>query len=117
MRNINERPRVYISLPMAGRDEKEIMEEIRLMRQAAEERGWEPVDPVEVNRGLPGGYPEKLGRDIAALLRCDAIMMGSQWERSAGCRLEMRAATIYKIEIYGSCREFKNFQRMIQEAW
>ena len=54
MRNINERPRVYISLPMAGRDEKEIMEEIRLMRQAAEERGWEPVDPVEVNQGLPG---------------------------------------------------------------
>ena len=117
MRNIQEKPRVYISLPMTGRDEKEIMEEIRIMRLVAEDRGWEPVDPMEVNQGLPGGYPEKLGRDIAALLRCDAIMMGRQWERSAGCRLEILAAITYKLEIYKSCHEFNDFQRMIHDSW
>lgn len=46
-----------------------------------------------VNHDAP--YSEHMGRDIAALLECDAVMFMPGWTRSRGCRLEYQAAKIY----------------------
>jgi hypothetical protein len=43
-----------------------------------------------------------MGRDIEALLECDAIYLASGWGNSRGCNLEYTAALIYGKHIFTS---------------
>lgn len=44
-------------------------------------------------------YSQLMGKDIAALLECSAILLCKGWEKSKGCRLEKATADIYDLEV------------------
>lgn len=80
--------KVYISIPIAGKD-------ITAQREYASDVAWllakfghEPFDPFR--NGLPEESPreEHMRKDLRMLLRCNAIILCPGWEHSEGCLLE-----------------------------
>ena len=47
-------------------------------------------------------YSEHMGKDIAALLDCDAAVFLDGWRDSKGCMLELFACRIYTCLLYTS---------------
>ena len=100
-----EKHKVYISLPMKGLDlhrQRMIANEISIVLKS---KGYITVNPFElcemVNKSLNDEhyYAECMGKDIAELLKCDAVYFCKGWDRSDGCVLEYWAAEIYNKKI------------------
>lgn len=87
--------RVYISLPITGRDIGEVEARGESASGALERMGHAPVSPLRVSSDPAASYAEHMGNDIRALLGCDAACFLDGWESSRGCRLERAAAEIY----------------------
>lgn len=91
--------KVYISLPITGHPIDEVRKKADLAKQQLSDMGHEPVSPLDVSPDPDAPYNEHIGRDISALLQCEAVLFLDGWMTSRGCRLEMEAALIYKKEI------------------
>ena len=70
-----------------------------------ESGGFEPVSPLDVSPD-EATYPEHMGKDIAALLNCDAAVFLDGWKNSKGCVLEHCACKIYKKHIFYGLNDF-----------
>ncbi len=93
--------KIYISLPITGHDLAEARERAEKAKTEIEANGHTPVSPLDLCTDPSATYSEHMGRDIATLLECDAVMFLDGWRASLGCRLEHAAADIYgKILIY-----------------
>ena len=94
--------KVYISLPITGRDIHEVRCRIDRTKALLQQHGHIPVSPLdlEVNPDLTQPYATLLGRDISALLECEAVLFLDGYTASRGCLLEMEAAQIYGKKIY-----------------
>ena len=93
--------KVYISLPITGRDIERVDAEINFMAAILQSHGHTPVSPLEVNsENLDAPYAELVGNDIRALLQCKAAVFHPDWKKSKGCRLERAACDIYGIPTY-----------------
>ncbi len=84
--------KVYISIPIAGRDiaaQRELADAVAKVLAAS---GHEPLNPF--CNGLPEDAPraEHMRKDLRMLLRCDAIVLCPGWEHSEGCLLECSVA-------------------------
>ena len=98
--------RIYISIPISGKDlatqQRKALEIAEKLRQL----GHEPVSPLPPPEA-PSGLSEKekyayyMGRDVERLLLCDAVFLCDGWNRSKGCRLEVQAALLYGMRLYG----------------
>lgn len=93
--------KIYISLPITGRDFDEVESEILYVSRVLEMKGYRVVTPIDfdVNPDLDKPYHELLGNDIKALMECDAICLCPGWEKSKGCQLEHFAAKLWDKEI------------------
>lgn len=89
----------YISLPISGRDMKRVRIDIKMMEHELRSIGYEPYAPVNDDTDITASYSEHMGRDIAVLIECDAVVFLRGWEQSKGCMLEFAAAKIYGKEI------------------
>ena len=87
--------KVYISLPITGHDIEEVEARCIFAKAVLEKKGHAPVSPLDVSDNPDASYAEHMGRDISALLCCDAVVFLEGWEASRGCRLEHAAAEIY----------------------
>lgn len=87
--------RIYISIPISCRTIHEAEEHAERLRSELDGHGHKIITPFDVCKQQGKSYAYYMGRDIEALLKCDAIVLGNGWEHSNGCRLEMSAATIY----------------------
>lgn len=87
--------KVYISLPITGHPLKDVEHRIERAKEVLRGLGHEPVSPLDVSDNPDATYAEHMGRDITALLECDAILFLEGWKASKGCRLEHTAAEIY----------------------
>lgn len=69
--------KIYISLPITGRDFDEVESEILYVSGVLEMKGYRVVTPIDfdVNPDLDKPYHELLGNDIKALMECDAICL------------------------------------------
>lgn len=94
--------KVYISLPITGRDIRDVEQRISRAKKALRNLGHEPVSPLDpaVNNDHSKPYGVLIGNDIAALLTCDAVLFLDGWTASNGCSLEFAAAKIYGKKIY-----------------
>ena len=87
--------KVYISLPISGKDIEEVKARCEEAKAEIIKDGHIPLSPLDLVTDYDAPYSEHMGRDIAALLECDAVMFMPGWTRSRGCRLEYQAAKIY----------------------
>lgn len=92
--------KVYISGRVSGRPENEVRREFRAAEEKIRRFGLEAVNPID--NGLPASadWEEHMGRDIAMLLRCDAIYMLPGWRDSRGAVLEFGIARYLKKRVF-----------------
>ena len=100
--------KVYISLPITGHPIDEVRKKADQAKQQLSDMGHEPVSPLDVSPDPDAPYAEHIGRDIAALLVCDAALFLDGWRQSKGCRLEHAAAEIYEKKIFYSLDRIPN---------
>ncbi len=90
---------VYISGPMTGLPGENFaaFDEAAALLELA---GFDPVNPAEMSRQNPGQtYEWYLERDLAALKKCDAILLLPGWTKSPGAQREYHAAKSEGLEI------------------
>lgn len=92
--------KVYISLPITGHPLEEVRHRADYAKRRLRAHGHEPVSPLEVSSNPDAPYHEHIGRDIAALLQCEAVLFLDGYVSSKGCQLEMEAAEIYGKKLY-----------------
>lgn len=89
----------YISIPITDRPLHVATAHAERIKVRLRELGHEAITPFEVCPEPDMPYPYYIGRDIEALLGCDAICLGLDYQHSQGCQLEKEAARIYKKRI------------------
>lgn len=84
--------KVYICLPIKGKDLEAQKKEAEKMANLLEDKGMEAVNPFK--NGLTAKDPREkhMEADIKMLLECDAILPLRGWQFSVGCQLEMNIA-------------------------
>ena len=101
--------KIYISLPVTGRDIEEVEDDCIFFSGVLKMLGHEAISPLEVSPNPDATYAEHMGNDIRALMECDAALFTSDWKQSKGCLLEHCAAKIYGKQIFYSIEEVRNF--------
>ena len=93
-----EKKIVYISLPITGVKESDIMANITFAKMkinAIGNIGVFSYNPNDTNKP----YSYYMAKSIELLLECDAIYLCKGWKKSKGCRAEYEVAKIYGKEI------------------
>ena len=103
-----KRKRIYISIPISGHDIEEVKAKAidiieRLLWDVFElKKGRNRPDiitPFDVCHEPDKPYSYYMGKDIEALLECDAIFLCEGWQNSKGCMAEFEVARIYGKKI------------------
>lgn len=89
------RKKVYISLPITGMEMEKVVSKANDRKKLLSFKGFEPVTPFDVSPDSNASYAEHMGRDIQALLECDAVYFCRGWQDSKGCQAEYEVAKIY----------------------
>ena len=93
-----KRKRIYISIPISGHD----LEEVKAKARKAKiwvSHWYDAITPFDVCPEPDKPYSYYMGKDIEALLECDAIYLCEGWQNSKGCMVEFEVARIYGKEI------------------
>ena len=97
--------KIFISQPMRGLEDEEILEARKEILIKAEKKIGEPVElidsfiedyPGEINKHIPVYY---LGKSIQFLSQADIAYFGGDWRNARGCKIEHEIAKQYGIEI------------------
>lgn len=97
--------RIYISIPMQGRDlerQRDHAAEVAIRLKAL---GHEPINPFDTPPPptplcTDEEYAYYMGEDIKRLLLCDVVYVCNGWKHSRGCRAEVCLARIYHLSVY-----------------
>ena len=98
--------KIFISQPMRGFTDEEILKAREEILIKAEKNIGEPVElidsfiedyPGEINKHIPVFY---LGKSIQFLSQADVAYFGGDWRNERGCRIEHDVAKQYGIEIF-----------------
>lgn len=97
--------KLFISQPMRGLTDEEILRAREEIRFRAEQVVGEPLElidsfmeeyPGEINKSIPVWY---LGKSIQFLSQADIAYFGGEWRNARGCRIEHEVADKYGIKI------------------
>ena len=97
-----KRKSIYVSLPISGYDldgRKAEAERIKSKLNFCGLSIIEVITPFDVCPEPDKPYSYYMGKDIEALLECDAIYLCERWQNSKGCMAEFEVARIYGKEI------------------
>lgn len=93
--------KLYVSLPITGRDLVSVKEHAAKVKKVWEKRGYEVVTPFDLvpenieGMGEAEFYAYCMGKCVEALLLCDGIVLCNGWFESKGCRAECDVAEVY----------------------
>jgi hypothetical protein len=94
--------KLFISQPMAGLTDEEILKKREEIRLKAEEIIGEPVEVIqsyfedfEPVGNIPVAY---LGKSISLLAEADVAYFGEGWREARGCKIEHEVAVEYGID-------------------
>ena len=96
--------KLFISQPMRGLSEEEILKVREEIKIKAEKVIGEPVEvidsffteyPGEVCKSIPMWY---LGKSIQLLSQADIVYFGGDWRNARGCKIEHEVAKEYGID-------------------
>ena len=85
--------KVYISLPITGKDLQQQKSYARHVASFLSEAGFTHVNPFDNGLGDDASYEEHIKADLKLMLGCDAIILCEGWQLSKGCVLESHVAT------------------------
>lgn len=96
--------KIFISQPMNGKTDKEILEQREIAIAAAEHFLGEPVEEIKSffedynpeNGCIPLKY---LAKSIDLLADADVVYFAPGWEEARGCKIEHECAEAYGISI------------------
>ena len=84
--------KVYISLPITGKDLQQQKSYARHVASVLSEAGFTPVNPFNNGLGDDASYEEHIKADLRLMLGCNAIILCEGWLLSKGCVLESNDA-------------------------
>lgn len=90
--------KLFISQPMRGKTDEEILREREVAKQEVEALVQEPVEVIDSFFAGNTMKPlECLGESLKLLANADIAYFASGWEQARGCRIEWRSAVDYGI--------------------
>lgn len=92
--------KIYISGKITGLPIGEVIAKFRGAEAKIRSFGFEPVSPLENGLPFEAEWPDQMGKDIALLLRCDAIYMLPDWQQSEGAMIEYLIARQRRMRIF-----------------
>lgn len=87
--------KVYISIPISGKDINQVKLYLDLVKNGIKSSGSDSITPFDVSPDSNASYAEHMGKDIQDLLECDAVFFCRGWQNSKGCQAEFEVAKIY----------------------
>lgn len=100
---MSEFKRYYISLPISGYDLAERKQCAICAEKQIADRYPKPlqvITPFTVCPEADKPYSYYMGKDVEALLECDAVFFCKGWQNSKGCMAEFAVARIYGKELF-----------------
>ena len=94
--------KIFISQPMNGRTDEQVLQERKALIHWAKKKLGEDVEPLETffDDFGPAAKPlDYLARSIEFLAKADAAIFGPGWQDARGCRIEHQRAAEYGITI------------------
>ena len=97
--------KLFISQPMKGLTDEEILKAREEIKNRAEKTIGEPLElinsfiedyPVEINKSIPIWY---LGKSIQFLSQADIAYFGGDWRNARGCKIEYEIAIAYGFKV------------------
>ena len=83
-----KKKKIYISIPITGKDYKKQREHADEIARSLSRQGMEVVNPFNIFAGKNPTYEDYLAYDLRALMDCDAVFFCEGWEKSFGCSIE-----------------------------
>lgn len=94
--------KLFISQPMKGKTDQEILNERKFAIKKAEELLGEPVEIIDsFFQGAPAEAKPLwfIGKSIELLANADAVVFVDGWEYARGCKIEHECAVQYGMPI------------------
>lgn len=98
--------KLFISQPMRGLTEEEILKERERIHKKASEIMGEPLELIDLLFNNDTGFPENinlpvfyLGKSISLLAEADIAYFGRGWREARGCEIEYTIAMDYGITV------------------
>ena len=104
LRGVLTMKKLFISQPMRGLTDEEILKVREEIRIRAEKTIGEPVElidsfiedyPGEINKSIPVWY---LGKSIQFLSQADIAYFGEGWKNARGCKIEYQKGFGYRCK-------------------
>lgn len=92
--------KIFISQPMRGKGEEEILTERTALEELAKEKfGDDCVILDTYFADFDGNALAFLGKSVLKLSEADAAVFGTGWENARGCLIEHKCCEEYGVEI------------------
>lgn len=91
--------KIYVSLPISGQDKFIVQKRAWMAKEKMKNFGHTPITPFDVSPDEKATYAEHMGKDIQALLECEAVYFLQGWQNSNECQAEYEIARIYGKKI------------------
>ena len=100
--------KLFISQPMRGKSDEEILKEREKAIKSAEKQMDEPVEVSDsVFQSAPTDASPRwyLGESLKLLATADVAYFAKGWEKARGCKIEHTCAVEYGIPTIEDCRK------------
>lgn len=92
--------KIFISLPMNGRTDEEILAEIDRIHSKYGKNNTEFIDSF-IEENVEDGYATiplaYLAKSLDLMAKADTVIFAKGWEKARGCRIEHQCAVDYEI--------------------
>lgn len=104
--------KVYISLPITGKDLQEQKSYARHVASSLSEAGFTPINPFDNGLGDDASYEEHMKADLRLMLDCDAICLCKGYQYSKGCLFERDVAVKCGLKVV---TEYMSWDKVLEK--
>lgn len=95
-----ESMKIYISGKISGLPVNEVVAKFQAAERKIRKFRQTPINPLDNGLPIEAEWADQMGKDIAQLLRADAIYMLSDWRQSEGATIEYLIARQRRMRIF-----------------
>lgn len=91
---------IYISGRVTGEAIGSVIAKFHAAERKIRRFGFTPVSPLDNGLPFEAEWADHMGRDIALLLKCDAIYLLPDYEQSRGAQIELCVALQLRMPVF-----------------